>query len=68
MAPDEITEDLHARMPTADEAMILELPPGEPVVELHRVTRTADGRVVEYARGVHAANRFVWSFTYKIPD
>lgn len=68
LAPDEITEDLHARMPTADEALLLDLPSGEPVVELHRVTRTVDGQVVEYARGVHAASRFVWSFTYKIPD
>jgi GntR family transcriptional regulator len=68
LAPDEITEDLYARMPTADEAMLLDLPSGEPIVELHRVTRTAEGRVVEYAKGVHAASRFVWSFTYKIPD
>ncbi|WP_068925078.1 GntR family transcriptional regulator [Planobispora rosea] len=68
LAPDEITEDLFARMPTVDEMALLELPPGEPVVELHRVTRTADGRVIEYARGVHAASRFVWSYTFKIPD
>lgn len=68
LPPDEITEDLFARMPTADEIALLGLPPGEPVVELHRVTRTAEGRVVEYARGVHAASRFVWSYTFKIPD
>ncbi len=68
LPPEEITEDLHARMPTTDEAVLLELPAGEPVVEVHRVTRTPEGRAVEYARGVHAASRFVWSFTYKIPD
>ncbi|MEV5408609.1 GntR family transcriptional regulator [Thermopolyspora sp. NPDC052614] len=68
LVPDEITEDLFARMPTADEADLLELPPGEPVVELHRVTRTAEGRAIEYARGVHAASRFAWSYTFKIPD
>lgn len=68
LPPDEITEDLHARMPTVEEAVLLELPAGEPVVELHRVTRTAEGRAVEYARGVHAASRFVWSYTFKIPD
>lgn len=68
LPPHEITEDLHARMPTAEEAVILEMPTGEPVVELHRVTRTADGRVIEYARGVHAASRFVWSYTFPIPD
>lgn len=68
LAPDEITEDLHARMPTVEETVLLDLPTGEPVVELHRVTRTAEGRAVEYARGVHAASRFVWSYTFKIPD
>lgn len=68
LGPDEMTEDLHARMPTAEETILLELSAGEPVVELHRVTRTAEGRVVEYARGVHAASRFVWSYTFRIPD
>lgn len=68
LSPDEITEQLFARRATPEEAVILELPDGEPVVELHRVTRTADGRPVEYARGVHAASRFVWSYTFKIPD
>jgi GntR family transcriptional regulator len=24
--------------------------------------------VVEFARGVHAASRFSWSYTFKIPD
>ncbi|WP_327044833.1 GntR family transcriptional regulator [Microbispora sp. NBC_01189] len=68
LAPHEITEDLNARMPTADETLLLELPPGEPVVEVRRTTRTAEGRVVEYARGVHAASRFMWSYTFAIPD
>jgi GntR family transcriptional regulator len=68
LAPVEITEDLHARMPTVDEAAKLQLSAGEPVVELHRVTRAAGGRVIEYAEGVHAASRFVWSYTFPIPD
>ncbi|WP_327108063.1 UTRA domain-containing protein [Nonomuraea glycinis] len=68
LSPHEITEDLHARMPTAEEALLLDLPTGEPVIELRRTTRTADGRVVEYARGVHAASRFMWSYTFAIPD
>lgn len=66
--PQEITEDLSARMPTAEEVTLLELPAGEPVVEVRRTTRTAEGRPIEYACGVHAASRFVWSFTYPIPD
>ncbi|MFB4265262.1 GntR family transcriptional regulator [Nonomuraea sp. GTA35] len=68
LAPDEMTEDLFARMPTVEEMVSLDLPPGEPVVEQWRTTRTADGRVIEYARGVHPASRFVWSYTFKIPD
>ncbi|MFJ2028012.1 GntR family transcriptional regulator [Streptosporangium sp. NPDC087985] len=68
LSPQEITEDLYARMPTAEETLLLDLPPGEPVVELRRTTRTADGQVVEYARGVHAASRFVWSYTFAVPD
>jgi GntR family transcriptional regulator len=68
LVPHQITEDLFARMPTSEEARILDLPPGEPVVEVHRTTRTAEGRVIEYAQGVHTASRFVWSFTYDIPD
>ncbi|WP_157254814.1 GntR family transcriptional regulator [Nonomuraea typhae] len=68
LPPHEITEDLFARMPTIDEALKLDLPAGEPVVELHRVTRTAEGRPIEYARGVHASSRFAWSYTFEIPD
>ncbi|WP_235558310.1 GntR family transcriptional regulator [Sphaerimonospora mesophila] len=68
LAPHEITEDLNARMPTADETLVLELQPGEPVVEVRRTTRTAGGQVIEYARGVHTASRFMWSYTFAIPD
>lgn len=68
LAPEEIKEDLNARMPTADEVVELDLAAGDPVVELHRVTRTVDGRVIEYARGVHVASRFAWSYTFPIPD
>lgn len=63
-----MTEDLQARMPTPAEAETLALPPGEPVVELHRTTRTADGTVVEYAVGIHAASRFTWSYDFEVPD
>jgi GntR family transcriptional regulator len=68
LEPYEMTEDLFARMPTVEEMVNLDLPSGEPVVEVHRVTRTVDGRVVEYARGVHPASRFVWSYDFKIPE
>jgi GntR family transcriptional regulator len=68
LPPDNMTEDLQARMPTAEETLLLDLPSGEPVVELHRTTRTAEGQVIEYAEGIHAASRFAWSYTFPIPD
>jgi DNA-binding GntR family transcriptional regulator len=65
---DHMTERIFARMPTAEEAESLKLPAGEPVVELHRTTYTADGTVVEFALGVHAASRFAWEYDFKVPD
>lgn len=68
LEPDTITETICARMPTPEEAEELQLPAGEPVMVLHRTTATKDGRVVEFARGIHAASRFSWSYTFKIPS
>ncbi|MEU9888065.1 GntR family transcriptional regulator [Sphaerisporangium sp. NPDC051011] len=68
LEPDSMTETIHARMPTPDEAEMLQLPAGEPVMILRRRTFTREGRLVEFARGVHAASRFAWSYTFKIPD
>ncbi|MFJ3275624.1 GntR family transcriptional regulator [Streptomyces sp. NPDC086776] len=65
---DHMKEELFARIPTAEEVKLLQLPGGEPVVELHRTTYTADGTVVEYAIGVHAASRFAWEYDFKVPD
>ncbi len=65
---DHMKEQLFARAPTPDEVKQLQLPPGEPVVELHRTTYTADGTVVEFAIGVHAASRFAWEYDFKVPD
>lgn len=68
LEPDHMTELLLARMPTPRELAELELPAGEPVVELHRTTYTADDVPVEFARGIHAASRFSWSYNFKLPD
>ncbi|MET8384294.1 GntR family transcriptional regulator [Streptosporangium canum] len=68
LEPDSMTETIHSRMPTPDESEMLGLPAGEPVVILQRRTFTREGRLVEFARGVHAASRFAWSYTFKIPD
>ncbi|GAA2431095.1 GntR family transcriptional regulator [Streptomyces sp. NPDC051041] len=65
---DHMRETLFARVPTAEEAQLLQLAPGEWVVELHRTTFTADGTVVEFALGVHAATRFSWTYDFKVPD
>lgn len=65
---DHMREQLLARVPTVEEAKLLQLPPGEWVVELHRTTFTADGTVVEFAIGVHAASRFAWEYDFKVPD
>lgn len=68
LEPDHMTETIHSRMPTIDEAATLELPAGEPVVILERQTFTADDRCVEFARGVHVASRFAWTYSFTLPD
>ncbi|KPI26655.1 transcriptional regulator, GntR family with UTRA sensor domain containing protein [Actinobacteria bacterium OV320] len=65
---DHMREALFARVPTTDEVQLLQLPAGEPVVELHRTTYTADGTVVEFAVGIHSASRFAWEYDFKVPD
>jgi len=65
---DHTREGLFAYVPTDEEAQLLQLSPGEWVVELHRTTYTADGTVVEFAIGVHVATRFSWSYDFKVPD
>ncbi|WP_269770697.1 UTRA domain-containing protein [Actinosynnema pretiosum] len=44
------------------------LQPGEPVMILTRRTFAKDGTPIEFARGVHAASRFEWSYSFQIPD
>ncbi|GAB1508046.1 GntR family transcriptional regulator [Actinophytocola sp. KF-1] len=68
LEPDHMTETFHARMPTPDELEELELPAGEPVMVLHRTTYTADDVPIEFARGIHAASRFSWTYSFKLPD
>ncbi|MFE0459580.1 GntR family transcriptional regulator [Kitasatospora sp. NPDC058965] len=65
---DHMREELFARAATPEEAKMLQLRFGEPVVELHRTTYTADDTVVEFAIGVHAASYFAWSYDFQVPD
>lgn len=68
LEPDHMTETVSARMPTPDETEELELPAGEPVMILHRTTYTADDVPIEFARGVHRASRFSWSYSFTLPE
>lgn len=68
LEPHHMTETFFARMPTPDETDQLELPAGEPVMVLERRTYTKDARIVEFARGVHAASRFAWTYTFDLPE
>ncbi|MFJ3764938.1 GntR family transcriptional regulator [Streptomyces sp. NPDC090082] len=65
---DHMREELFARAAKPEEADQLKLMPGEWVMELHRTTYTADGTVVEFAIGIHAATRFAWAYDFKVPD
>ncbi|WLQ38098.1 UTRA domain-containing protein [Streptomyces castrisilvae] len=65
---DRMREELFARAATPEESKLLMPAGGEPVVELHRTVYTADGTVVEFAIGVHAASRFTWSYDFDVPD
>jgi GntR family transcriptional regulator len=68
LEPHHMTETIRGRMPTPEEAVQLHLPAGEPVMILERHTYTSDNRLVEFARGVHAASRFAWTYSFIIPD
>lgn len=68
LPPEWLDEELQARLPTAAEAGRLGISTGQPVVELHRITETDDGTVIEYAVGVHIASRFTWHYRFRFPD
>lgn len=55
-------------MPTPVERELLELPEGEPVIVLQRLTYDAGDELVEFARGVHRASNFEWVYKFDIPD
>lgn len=68
IGPDEIEEQISARMPTSDEEQALHIPAGEPIFDLRRTAFTATGRPVEYARGTYRASHFTWRYRFKVPD
>ena len=56
------TEEIHARMPTPDEAKVLKLAPGVPVFRLIRTAYDADGRAVEVCDTIMAADAYVLNY------
>ena len=59
------TEDVAARMPTPDEARLLNLAPGVPVFRLVRTAYDTDGRAVEVCDTVMASDAYLLS--YELP-
>ncbi|UGQ15370.1 GntR family transcriptional regulator [Yinghuangia sp. ASG 101] len=52
-----IRDEVSARMPTPEEAAVLELPPGVPVLEVLHTSFDQDGAPFEVSRFVHRADR-----------
>ena len=61
--PVRFTEDIEVRRPTEDEALILRIPEGQPVLEVLRTAYAADDRPVEACANVLAA--YQWRLTYQ---
>ena len=59
------TEDVSARMPTAEESGSLSLPPAVPVIHLVRTAYDTEGRAVEVCDTVMAADAYLLS--YELP-
>jgi GntR family transcriptional regulator len=77
--PDELIETLghrfshgievfRAEMPTPDEAQLLKLHPGVPVVRLWEVDYDADDRPLQAAEDVYAADRHEFAYTWTEED
>ncbi|XVV07420.1 GntR family transcriptional regulator [Actinosynnema sp. CA-248983] len=62
---DRFEELVKTRMPTPDEAAILQLPPGVPVFKVTRVAYTVDGRAVEINDMTLSGDRY--ELVYEIP-
>ncbi|MGW8778767.1 GntR family transcriptional regulator [Streptomyces sp. NPDC055796] len=64
MAPAAFTEELRARMPSSEEAELLDLLPATPVVEIHRTAMTAEGRPVELNHMLLDAGSYVMQYDF----
>jgi GntR family transcriptional regulator len=61
-------ELLRARMPTPDEVRLLELDPGVPVVQMLHIDYGPDGRTLQVADDLYAADRHEFAFEWSEPD
>jgi GntR family transcriptional regulator len=61
---DWLEEEISARMPTPEEKSLLRLPPGTPVIRLIRTARDREGRPLEVADTINAADRYVLKYPY----
>ncbi|HLX52206.1 MAG TPA: GntR family transcriptional regulator [Streptosporangiaceae bacterium] len=61
-------ELLQARMPTPDEVTMLELAPGVPVVRMFHIDYDAEGRTLQVADDLYAADRHEFAFEWSEPD
>ena len=62
--PDKFRKDLRARMPLAEEAERLQLPPGTPVVEITRTEYAAHGTPVEVNEMTADAGSYVFRYEF----
>ena len=61
-------ELLQARMPTPDEVRVLKLDPGVPVVRMLHIDYAPDGRTLQVADDLYAADRHEFAFEWTEPD
>jgi len=61
-------ELLQARMPTPDEVRTLELDPGVPVVRMLHIDYDPDGRTLQVADDLYAADRHEFAFEWAEPN
>lgn len=62
-----VQELLRARMPTPDELRMLELNPGVPVVQVLHIDYDPDGRTLQVADDLYAADRHEFAFEWSEP-
>lgn len=63
---DRIEDESHSRPPTLEEQAALQLTPGWPVVELHKISYSTDDVVVEYSQVILPGDRTTMRYTVQL--